>query len=294
MAESAAKPENSRRFLGLELGGSRRTAVVALDYFPAEGKVFLAEGAHHLHGTKDETADEALVRTVNRLAPDMISVDAPLTFPPCLVCQEKACPGIAACPQESVKWMREECERQRWSKAKFPPPYTHRPVDLLMRGRWQEEAPIPLPSDEAFGASRAPLGARISYLRRHFHCKNLLEANPRFALAGLADWFGISLRELRRCRDMEFGAENRFLILNKLAERSQIPGLPHTFLYMTDVVNLSKDLSGFDALLCALMGLYSHLDLLEPSELPPEWGSLARPRSVQSLRGAKRDSWSDT
>jgi hypothetical protein len=291
---TGGKPTNARRFLGLELGGSRRTAVVAIDYFPAEGKVFLAESAIHLHGTKDETADEALVRTVNRLEPDLISVDAPLTFPPCLTCELGDCPGAFACPKESVKWMREESERRRWSKAKFPPPYTHRPVDLLMRGKWQEDAPLPLPSDEAFGSSRAPLAARISYLRRLFACKKLLESNPRFAMAGIADWYNVSTRELRRCRDMEYGAENRFTILNKLAERSSVPGLPHVFLYMTDVVGLSKELSAFDALLCALMGLFSTLDLLEPNELPAEWGSLARPRSLRALRGAKGASWGDT
>lgn len=284
----------SKRFLGLELGGSRRTAVVALDFFPAEGKVFLAESALHLHGTPEETADEALIRTVNRFAPDLISVDAPLTFPPCLVCELAECPGVSGCPKESVKWMREESERRRWSKAKFPPPYTHRPVDLLMRGKWQEDSPLPLPSDEAFGSSRAPLAARISYLRKHFACKRLIEASPRFAMAGIADWYGVSVRELRRCRDLEYGAENRFTILNKLAERSAIPGLPHLFLYMTDVVSLSKELSGFDALLCALMGLYSELGLLEPDELPAEWGSLARPKSLRGLKLAKGESWGDT
>lgn len=265
--------------------------MVALDYFPGEGKIFLAEGALHLHGTKEETADEALVRTVNRLAPHRIAVDAPLTFPPCLVCDVAACPGAQGCPKESVKWMREESERRRWSKAKTPPPYTHRPVDLLMRGKWQEDAPLPLPSDEAFGSSRAPLAARISYLRKHFDCKALIEASPRFAIAGLADWYGVSARELRRCRDMEYGAENRFTILNKMAEKAAVPGLPHLFLYMTDVVNLSKELAGFDALLCALMALCHDLDLLEPNEIPVEWGSLARPKSLRSLKLAKGEPW---
>jgi len=287
-------PENSFRYLGLELGGSRRTAVVALDFFPKEGKVFLAENAIHLHGTKDETADEALIRTVNRLSPHLISVDAPLTFPPCLICDVAECPGASACQKESVKWMRLECERRRWSLAKFPSPYTHRPVDLLMRGKWQEDSPIPLPSDEAFGSSRAPLAARISYLRKHFACKNLLEASPRFALAGIAEWYGITIRELRRCRDLEYGAENRFIILNKIAEKAVLPGLPHIFLYMTDVVSLSKELSGFDALLCALMGLSQKLDLLEKPEIPVEWGNIARPKSLRSLRITKSESWGNT
>jgi hypothetical protein len=281
---------NSQRYLGLELGGNRRTAVVALDYFPAEAKVFLAENVIHLHGTQAETADEALVRTVNRLDPGLISVDAPLSFPPCFLCDDPGC-AEGKCMKPAAVWMREESERRRWSKAKMPAPYTHRPVDLLMRGKWQEDSPLPIPSDEAFGSSRAPLAARISYLRKLFACKNLLESSPRLALAGIAEWYGISIRELRRCRDMEYGAENRFIILNKLTERAVVPGVPHVFLYMTDVVSLSKDLSAFDSLLCALMGLFHGLDLLEKPEIPPEWGNIARPKSLRSLKITKSESW---
>lgn len=283
----------SVRYLGLELGGNRRTAVVALDYFPAEGKVFLTENAIHLQGTPIETADDSLVRTVNRLEPSVISVDAPLTLPPCFLCDDPGC-AEGKCSKPAVKWMREESERRRWSKSKMPAPYTHRPVDLLLRGKWQEDSPLPIPSDEAFGSSRAPLAARINYLRRLFTCKNLIEASPRLGLACVADWYGISTRELRRCRDMEYGAENRFIILNKFTEKSVVPGVPHLFLYMTDVVNLSKDLSAFDAFLCALMGLYAGLDLLESPEIPPEWGNIARPKSLRSLRITKGESWGST
>ncbi|MGZ3653537.1 MAG: hypothetical protein ACXWR4_19330 [Bdellovibrionota bacterium] len=280
-----------KRFLGLELGGSRRTAVVCLEYTSRGEKVFLAATHAQLRGTHDETADEILIRTVNELKPDLIGVDAPLTFPPCLVCDVPACPGVGGCPKASVQWMREESARRHWSKAKFPPPYTHRPIDLLMRGRWQDDSPMPIPAEEAFGSGRAPLTARMSYLRKHFDCKNLLEVSPRFALAGIAEWYGISTRELRRCRDMEHGAENRFTILNKVAEKNVAPELPHVFLYMTDVVSLAKDLSSFDALLCALMGVYAELGLLEAPELDPNWGYVAKPARPKEVRS--QDIWRD-
>jgi hypothetical protein len=280
----------SKRFLGLELGGSRRTAVVCLEFQTGDSKVFLVETRAHLHGTREETADEAVIRAVNDLGPDLIAVDAPLTFPPCLVCDVAACPGTMGCPKPAVQWMREESERRRWGKAKFPPPYTHRPADLLMRGRWQDDSPMPIPAEEAFGSGRAPLTARMSYLRKHLTCKNLLEVSPRFALAGLADWYGVSTRELRRSRDVEHGAENRFTILNKIAQISLAPGLPHLYLYMTDVVALAKDLSSFDALLCALMGVFQELNLLEAPEINPEWGMVAKPIRPKSTR----ERWGET
>ncbi len=274
----------SHRFLGLQLGGSRRTALVCLDYFPGQNKVFLVENKNRLHGTNEETADELLLRVVNGLGPDAIGVDAALTFPPCLACEESSCPGAQACPKESVQWMREESARRRWSKAKFPPPYTHRPVDLLLRGKWQDDAPLPIPTEEAFGSGRAPLTARMGYLRRRLTARKFLEVSPRFALAGIADWYGISVRELRRCRDLEYGAENRFTILNKVATKTEIPGLPHIFLYMTDIVSIAKDLSSFDAFLCAAMALFETLDLLEEPELDPAWGNVARPKRLRDLR----------
>ena len=234
--------QSSRRYLGIELGGSRRTAVVCLEYEPSERKVYLVDTRSQIHGSREETADEALLRTVKELNPFAIGVDAPLTFPPCIVCRENTCPGASDCNQEPVRWMREEARNRRWPKSKFPPPYTHRPMDLLLRGRWQDDAPMPIPAEEAFGSGRAPLAARMSYLRRHLLCARIVEVNPRFALLGLSEWYRISVRELRRCRDLEHGAENRFTILNKIAEKNSFPELPQVVLYMTELVALVKEL----------------------------------------------------
>jgi hypothetical protein len=276
------------RFLGLELGGSRRTALVCLEYHPRERRVYHYETAAHVVGSREETADEKLLRTINDLAPDLIAVDAPLTFPPCAFGCERKCAGVDGCEKASVLWMREECARRRWSKAKFPAPYTHRPVDLLMRGRWQDDTPVTVPSEEAMGSGRAPITVRMNYLRQRLLCKELVEVSPRFALAGFADWYGMSVRELRRARDIEHGAENRFTILNKMAERTHHEQIPQLNLFMTEVVALAKDLDAFDAFLCALTGVYSELNLLEPlEELRPEWGWVARPRKRASFQEAR-------
>ena len=52
--------------------------------------------------------------------------------------------------------------------------------------------------------------------------------------------------------EIEHGAENRFMILNKMAERTPYAELPQLHLFMTEVVAIAKDLDSFDALLCAL------------------------------------------
>jgi hypothetical protein len=283
IARMTAGASRSRRYLGIQLGGSRRTAVVCLDYFPRERKVFLAEKHLHLHGSSEETADELLLRVVNGLAPDIIAVDAPLSLPPCLKCQLH-CPGAGACTVPAVRWMREEAQRRGWGKNRFPPPYTHRPVDLLLRGRWQDEVPLSLPVEEAFGSGRAPLAARMAFLRPRFEPQHFVEVSPRFALAGIASWYGISVRELRRARDLETGAENRFTILNRVATKPELAALPYVFLYISDVVALARELSAFDAFLCSLMALLEDLKLLQKPEFEPAWGQVARPVELSELQ----------
>jgi hypothetical protein len=269
------------RYLGIELGGTRRTAVVAVDHYPEDHKIFLVEMHPLVQATKEETADEALARIVNELAGTRIGVDAPLSLPPCAACAHPTCPGLIHCDEGAVRWMRQEAERRGWDKTRAPIPYLQRPVDLLLRGRWQDESPVPFPVEDTFGSGRAPLAARMAYLKPRLRAERWLEVNPRLALGGLAEWYGITARELRRSRDVEEGLENRAQILEKISGTPVVPRVPHLFLYNSDLITLAQDLNSFDALLCALMAVFAELDLLEASELDPAWGLVAKPRRLR-------------
>lgn len=277
----------ARRFLGLELGGSRshRTALVALDYFESEHRAFVAELHAQLHGGVDETADAELARLISSSPHEALGVNAPLSLPPCVACTLPVCPTFERCDQPAILWMREEAKKVA-GKARPISPYTQRPVDLLHRGRWQDEAPF----DESFGSGRAPLAARMLYLKRQLASTHLLEVNPRLALAGLAPWFAITKRELRRCRDVEEGLENRASILEKLSGAPRADGVPRIFLYNADLAGFAKDLSAFDALIVALMALYGALNLLETEDWDPAWGRVARPKRLAET-GARLPSW---
>jgi len=268
------------RYVGVELGGSRRTAVVALDYFASEQKVFLSSLQSPPAAEEGETADDTLIRVVNELEPLGIGVDAPLTLPPCVRCP-LPCPTIALCEVPAVKWMREEVKNARFAKHKLPSPYTQRPVDYLLRGRWQEDAFVPFPVDESFGSGRAPLAARMQYLQRHLRTVNgFLEVNPRLALGGVATWYNLGAREVRRARDVEVGAEVRLELLDAISRPPRFENVPHLFLYNSDITALAQDISAFDALLCALMVMGDALGLLEEPEFDPEWGVVAKPRRM--------------
>lgn len=272
---------NFRRMMGIELGSGRRTAVVALDYFPDQRKVFLSALKTNFESSRQEHSDEQLISTVNELAPEIIGVDAPLSLPPCMECRLPACPSFGQCEVAAVRWMREEAARSE-GKVRYPSPYSQRPVDFLLRGRWQQEMQFPV--DESFGASRAPLAAHMHYLRRHLQAETFLEVIPRLALAGIAEQYGLYPREVRRARDVEEGVENRFAILEKMSEVPQNALVPHLFLYNAELNQLAQEISAFDALLCAWMALYQHLDLLEDSELDPAWGTVAKPRPLRRER----------
>ncbi len=260
-----------QRFVGIELGGSRRTAVLRLDYFAQEKKAFVGALESPLFGAEGETADEALIRTVNGMEANGVAVDAPLSLPPCVTCT-LVCPGVRRCTVDAVEWMRKEAAVFKL----LPTPYSQRPVDLLLRGRWQEDGPFP--TDESFGSSRAPLATRMQYLLRHLHAEKILEAMPRLVLGAIAHWYGLSARQVRLARDVEVGFEQRLGILEGMGQKPSLPLLPQLFLYQADVLALAKDLSAFDAFLCAFASLLEHLQLLEPLEFPAAWGWVAKPR----------------
>jgi predicted nuclease with RNAse H fold len=271
-----------QRFLGLELGGSRRTALVTLEYFAKEQKAFLREIESPVQLLGDDTPDETLVRVLSDPGIDCVGVDAPLTLPPALLGDEPGCPGVRGCREAAVVWMRQEAERLKWGRGKLPTPYTQRPVDLLLRGRWQDDAIVPFPVDESFGASRAPLAARMQFLQRHLPEVDFLEVVPRLSLSGIALWYGLSSREVRRARDVEEGVEQRMGILEAMNQVPRVEGLPQLFLYNADISAIAQDLSAFDAFLCAATALFGEVGLLEDHPFEESWGNVAKPRRMRA------------
>ena len=159
-------------------------------------------------------------------------------------------------------------------QGKLPLLYAQRPVDLLLRGEWQEESLVPFPVEDSFGSGRAPLAIRMQFLKGKILTKKFLEVNPRFSLGELARIFGISAREVRKCRDVEDGLDQRFSILENLSQpRSP---LPHLFLYNSDISTVAGNLSAFDALICGYMTVLQRANFLEAPRFPDSWGNVAK------------------
>jgi hypothetical protein len=260
----------SKKYLGLELAGAKnqKTAIAALEYYPKGNKTFLVEIYDRF-----PSGDQALLQLLDELKPSTprsgrMGVNVPLELPPCVSCTRKTCPTAQHCNVESVKWMRElttqaehELKNSKIRVHEFTP-YTQRPVELWIR---YEVLPKLPPShrfeiDEALGGNKAPLTARMNFLKRHLKDIRLSEVWPKLSIAILAQQMGISKRTIARYRHLEDGVHAREEILETMSETYRI------FFYERDVQKLAHSLAAFDAFVCAYTALLS--DLNHCAEVP--------------------------
>lgn len=287
----------SKRYLGLELSGAKnpKTAIAVLEYYPKEQKTFLLDihDKIHLesadkpreknHGDHfgEAVADEQLLDLVNELTEDAhkngrkhvrMGVNVPLELPPCLNCQPttrrptRAGTTATARCTSAVKWMRDitkKAQRSHQVKALEFTPYTQRPIELWVR---YQVLPKLHPYerfeiDETLGGNKAPLTARMIYLKPHFKDLELIEAWPKLTIAALAGPLGLSKRTVSTYRRLEEGIQAREEILEALIEKRDV------FIYDKDVRKLAANLSAFDAFICAYTAMLS--DLEQTVEAPP-------------------------
>ena len=192
------------RFLGVDLGGGRgKTTAVAELRMGAAG-VEVVEVA--TRSSRQPWTDELLVQRLGAHADraTVIAIDAPLTQAACNRCERPVCPGMEACADPAVAWLRTEGRalvrdvaaeaggtRARTTTApRLAPqarlaPYAHRATDVVMTyGRGL----LPL---AALGAIHGAIAARAGQLRRRLRGlgfelhANLLEVSPAATVAAL-------------------------------------------------------------------------------------------------------------
>ncbi len=275
---------SSTRFLGLELAGAKndKTAVAVLEFYPREKKIFVLDVHERVFSDGEQSSDEALIELLDELKPEvkLMGVNVPLTLPPCFECKKPGC-ARGKCSHPAVKWMHAFARRHvklspKKAKARQFTPYTQRPVEL-----WARHALLPkLPDgsrfeiDEAFGGTKAPLTARMHYLKRSMKGLKLIEAWPKLTVALLAQELGLHKRLIGAYRHLEEGAHARGEILDRLTEQHGV------FIYERDVRKLAGNLSAFDAFICAYTALLSSQGQCQkpPAGFPTESGWIQFPR----------------
>lgn len=190
-----------QRFVGIDLGGGRgKTTAVAELRIGANGGAEVIEVA--TRSGKLPWTDDTLI---GRLAvPDperVIAVDAPLTQTACGRCDRPVCPGMEACADPAVIWLR-TTGRQLMQKVGIETvggrtrsvpqpaqtrlaPYAHRATDVVMT---YQRGLLPVSS---LGAANSQITARAGQLRRRLRGAgyqlhgNLLEVSPTATIAAL-------------------------------------------------------------------------------------------------------------
>ncbi len=258
-----SKARETNRFLGLELAGAKnqKTSLAVLEFYPKEKKIFLLDIFDKIVGHDCQTGDEAVLEVIQEESSGCVKmgVNVALELPPCLTCTRKSCPLPSHCTVSSVKWMREFHQKtsQNLNPLKEFTPYTQRPVELWIKNQVLPSLSLPrlLEVDETLGGNRAPLTARMNFLKRHLQKIPLIEVWPKLTLAVVSNTLGIPQRIFSTYRDLEEGVHSREEILTQLIEKQAI------FIYDRDLKKLSQNLTAFDALICAWTALLSEQNL---------------------------------
>jgi hypothetical protein len=269
----------------LDLAGAKnqKTALAVLEYYPREQKIFLLDIYERISAHDDQTGDEALIETIREArngSQAMLGVDVPLELPPCVTCTRKTCPLPAKCNVPAVKWMREFSRKttaRGEGNGKEFTPYTQRPVELWVRHHALRELADPgrLEVDEALGGTKAPLTARMQFLKRHLADVDMVEAWPKLTVACLASELGLPRRTQQSYRQLEAGVHARSEILEALSKQRGV------FIYERDLRKLSASLPSFDAFFCAYTALLSDAGRCAkaPSGFPVPTGWVHYPRA---------------
>lgn len=265
------------RFAGVSLGGGKtdKTAVAILEYYPDQKRVFLRSLRDRVSSKKDErTADEALFTTLAEDERDIsfLALDVPLQLPKCLRCELK-CPGVEACTQPSIKWIREM--HQKRDKHKRPnkmfTPYTERAVEIYIANELEE----PFHPSQALGANAAPLTARAHYFRKRLNIP-MVEVYPKLSLWRIGSALSIPLSYLRFHKHSVGSEEARLYILKRLIDKEI------AFIYQQDLRAMVENNVAFEAFLCALTAFLKYRGQTEkrPNGFPKDelWIDFPRER----------------
>lgn len=245
------------KYLGLELSGARnqKTTLCVLEYFKKEDRLFLLTLIEGIGPDEEISGDEQLLDclTPYQGKQNILTTNVPTSFPPCAPCTVKTCGSLTDCKNPEVKWMRSFAKNNHFT------PYTMRPIDLYLRK-------YPFEVDETLGGSRAPLTARMVYLKNHLKKFKLLEANPKISTLKIGQSLKVSQRVLDQIRSLERGPTARKEFLTKLMDHHQL------FIYDGDFKKICNNLTAYDAFICGFTGFLSEQGQCEkrPKSFPKQ------------------------
>jgi len=269
MSGSRVLPMQPRRYLGLELAGAKnqKTSLAVLEYYPREQKVFLLDVYDKIAAHDEQTGDEALIETIREASSQeknhvaKMGVNVPTELPPCILCDRKTCLTTGRCSVPAVKWMRQTAKKAEEEEIgvniREITPYTQRPFEIWARyeilPRLQKDFRFEI--DEALGGNRAPLTARMHYLKRHLGSTPIVEVWPKLTISSIAQALSLPKRLILNYRKPEEGYAACVELLETIAMKKCV------FIHDRDLKKLGQNLTAFDAFVCAYTALLSDRDM---------------------------------
>jgi predicted RNase H-like nuclease len=201
-------PRRFTTFVGVDLGGARGKTTAVTHLVSTEGRARVMSVSTRYRG--EPWIDASLLEFVASLGDDLVvAVNAPLTSPACARCVVPACPGVSACVDPAVVWLRTEgralaehesaaaavqggpAERSIRSDSTRTRsrllPYAHRATEVVL---CYDRGVLPM---SQLGGAVGLVAARAEHLRRRLvragfalH-QNLLEVSPAATIAALFD-----------------------------------------------------------------------------------------------------------
>jgi Protein of unknown function (DUF429) len=259
LGANATQRLDHSRFVGVSLGGGKtdKTSLAVLEFYPKQGKIFLSRLFDRIKSDEQLSADGHVHRLIEQCPPPLVNVafDVPLQWPKCIRCT-LVCPGFEVCKEPEIIWMWRHAREQRSGKRprRGFTPYTERCVEQYLQTELEEAFHL----SHAVGANMAPLTARSHYLMRRLKNVEFVEVFPKLSLWRIGNMLHLPKSQLRLHRHWEGGEASRRLLLQKMVDRNL------TFIYDQDAKVLVDSPQAFDAFLCGLTGLLSHLGRCEP------------------------------
>jgi hypothetical protein len=227
-------------FVGVDLGGSRGKTTAIAELIRTPAGVAVKATSTRAAGAAP-WLDHALWDYLSGLGSDaVIAMNAPLTQPACGRCTRPVCPGVEACVEPAVVWLRTEGERliARATASEETAngstigvdvtpgtrprlrlqPYMHRATEIVLA---YQRGLVPT---TVAGTAVGPVAARAGQLRRRLaSCgfslnDNLIEVSPAATLAAL-----VGRRRARATRRDADAWASRATVLEGLADLTFAP-----------------------------------------------------------------------
>jgi len=240
------------RFIGVDLGGGRGKTTALAELRSGANGAEVIEVATRSSTGKSPWTDETLIARLGEPNGDrVIAIDAPLTTTACNRCERPVCPGMEACADPAVIWLRttgralvQEVAAESMGSTRRPrlqhaaqarlAPYAHRATDVVMT---YQRGLLPI---SQLGAANSTITARAGQLKKRLRGagyalhENLLEVSPAATIAALcgtraargykhdADPWRTRATILEQLEDLSFAPQSRMA-------REEVLGNDHCF-----------------------------------------------------------------